>query len=88
MQVFRFGVPFLFLASAPLGFLLGGGWAWLTPVMTPVVLTGFGWTLGLEAGEASEAGWLRYRALPWLYIAAQIGVAEEVPPSVNHWPCS
>ena len=74
MQVFRFGVPFLFLASAPLGFLLGGGWAWLTPVMTPVVLTGFGWALGLEAGEASEAGWLRYRALPWLYIAAQIGV--------------
>ena len=74
MQALRFGVPFLFLASAPLGFLLGGGWAWLTPALTPVVLTGFGWALGLESGEASQSAALRYRTLPWLYIAAQIGV--------------
>jgi alkane 1-monooxygenase len=74
MQALRFGVPFLFLASAPLGFALGGGWAWLTPALTPIVLTSFGWALGVEPGEASEAGAWRYRALPWLYLTAQIGV--------------
>jgi alkane 1-monooxygenase len=74
MQALRFGVPFVFLASAPLGFLLGDGWSWLTPALTPAVLTGFGWALGVEDGDESEAGLLRYRALPWLYIVAQIGV--------------
>jgi alkane 1-monooxygenase len=74
MQSIRFGVPFLFLASAPLGFVLGGAWAWVTPALTPVVLTSFGWALGLEPGEASETSALRYRALPWLYIAVQICV--------------
>lgn len=74
MQALRFGVPFVFLASAPLGFLLGGPWAWLTPALTPVMLTTFDWALGVEPGEASESGGLRYRVLPWLYIAAQIGV--------------
>ncbi|HXQ09687.1 MAG TPA: hypothetical protein VN805_01685 [Caulobacteraceae bacterium] len=74
MQALRFGVPFLFLASAPLGFLLGGAWAWLTPALTPLVLTSFGWALGEELDESSEGRGLRYRALPWLYITAQIGV--------------
>jgi alkane 1-monooxygenase len=74
MQALRFAVPFLFLVSAPVGFALGGGWAWLTPTLTPLALAGFGWALGVESGEASRAGWLGYRALPWLYIATQIGV--------------
>lgn len=74
MQALRFGVPFLFLASAPLGFLLGGAWPWLTPALTPLALAGFGWALGRESGEAVETGRLRHRALLWLYIAAQIGV--------------
>jgi len=74
MEALRIAVPFVFLASAPVGFALGGGWVWLTPALTPLALAGFGWALGGESGEASEAGWLRYRALPWLYIAAQIGV--------------
>jgi alkane 1-monooxygenase len=74
MLALRFAVPFLFLASAPVGFALGGAWAWLTPTLTPLALAGFGWALGVESGEASRGGWLCHRALLWLYIVAQIGV--------------
>jgi alkane 1-monooxygenase len=74
MQALRFSVPFLFLLTAPLGFVLGGAWAWLTLALTPLVLAAFGWALGAEAGDPLEIGGLRFRALPWLYITAQIAV--------------
>ncbi len=74
MRTLRFSIPFLFLASAPLGFLLGGPWAFLTVALAPVSLCSLDLALGFEAEAGTPPGGLRYRALPYLYIAAQIAV--------------
>jgi len=74
MRALRFSIPFLFLASAPLGFGLGAGWAYLTLALVPLVLCSFDLALGFEAGADAPPGALRYRLLPYLYIAAQLAV--------------
>jgi alkane 1-monooxygenase len=74
MRTLRFSIPFLFLASAPLGFILGGAWAFLTVALVPVALCTFDLALGFEAPAGTPPGALRYRALPYLYIAAQVAV--------------
>jgi alkane 1-monooxygenase len=74
MRTLRFSIPFLFLASAPLGFLLGGAWAFLTMALVPAALCAFDLALGFEAPVGTPPGALRYRALPYLYIAAQVAV--------------
>jgi alkane 1-monooxygenase len=74
MRSLRYGIPFLALASVPLGFLIGGPWSWLTIVATPVALVGLDSLLGSD-GEAAPGGdaW-GYRLLPWLYIPLQIAL--------------
>lgn len=74
MRTLRFSIPFLFLASAPLGFVLGGVWAFLTVALVPVALCTFDMVLGFEARSEAPAGGRRYRALPYLYIALQVAV--------------
>ncbi len=74
MRTLRFSLPFFFLASAPLGFLLGGAWAFLTLGLTPVALCAFDLALGLETETPPPPGGVSYRLLPWLYIALQIAV--------------
>jgi alkane 1-monooxygenase len=72
MRALRFGVPFLFLASAPAGFLLGGACAFLTLVLTPLALTSFDIALGFDRESEDGADALTYRALLWGYIATQL----------------
>lgn len=74
MRAIRFGLPFLFLATAPLGFWLGGGWAFLTLAALPLALTGFDVALGFDERVEGQAGGPAYRALLWTYLAAQIGL--------------
>jgi alkane 1-monooxygenase len=74
MRTLRFSIPFLFLASAPLGFILGGAWAYLTLALVPLALCSFDLALGFEAEADAPVGGLRYRLLPYLYIAAQLAV--------------
>jgi alkane 1-monooxygenase len=74
MRALRFSLPFLFLASAPLGFVLGGAWAYLTLALAPLALCGFDVVLGFETEAGAPPGARRYRLLPYLYIAAQLAV--------------
>jgi alkane 1-monooxygenase len=74
MRMLRYAVPFLFLASVPLGFSFGGPWAWLTLALTPLALCGFDLLLGFEVADDAPPDTLAYRLLPWLYIAAQLAV--------------
>ena len=74
MKAFRFAIPFLFLATAPLGWWLGGAWAFVTLAVLPLVLCGFDAVLGFEREAGGEADALVYRVLPWAYVAAQIAV--------------
>jgi len=74
MRSLRYAIPFLFLASAPLGFMLGGAWSYLTIALMPAAICGFDWLLGFETERPAPAGNLAYRLLPWLYIASQIAV--------------
>lgn len=74
MKALRFAIPFLFLATAPLGFGLGGAWAFLTLAFLPAALCGFDAALGFEddAGGAADAA--VYLVMPWAYLAAQLAV--------------
>jgi alkane 1-monooxygenase len=74
MTALRFGLPFAFLASAPLGFALGGAWAYLTLALTPLALCTFDLVLGFEPETEAPPGALRYRLLPYLYIVLQVAL--------------
>jgi len=74
MGVLRYGIPFVALATVPLGFGLGGAWCWLTVLATPVGLLVFDWLLGEDRLTPPGPDSWSYRLLPWLYIPLQIGV--------------
>ena len=74
MRALRYGIPFVFLGSVPLGFLLGGPWAYLTLALVSVIVCGFDLVLGFEPDRPPPSDSLGYRALPWLYIALQIAL--------------
>jgi alkane 1-monooxygenase len=74
MKSLRFGIPFIFLATAPLGFLLGGAWSWLTLAVVPIAVCGLDRTIGFDRESHADQSGLSYRALPWLYIGLQIAV--------------
>ena len=74
MRTLRYSLPFLFLATAPLGFLMGGGWSFLTLAVVPLALCGFDLALGFDSEALARPGSLTYRALPWLYIGLQLAV--------------
>jgi alkane 1-monooxygenase len=74
MRALKYAIPFVFLATAPLGFLLGGAGSFLTLAILPVAMFGLDGALGDERDLTSAAGGPTYRMLPWIYILLQIGV--------------
>lgn len=74
MKALKFTLPFLFLATAPLGLALGGGWVFLTVAATPLGLCLFDALLGFEDDPTGAPRGAAWRALPRLYVAAQIAV--------------
>jgi alkane 1-monooxygenase len=74
MRALKYSIPFVFLGTAPLGFLLGGAWGFLTVAVLPVMMCVFDQALGEERELASDAAGLTYRVLPWVYIGLQIAV--------------
>jgi alkane 1-monooxygenase len=74
MRALKYGIPFVFLATAPLGFVLGGPWSFLTLAVLPAAMCGLDGALGDERDLTSEAGGLAYRLLPWIYIALQVAL--------------
>jgi alkane 1-monooxygenase len=74
MRMIRFCIPFLFLATVPVGILLGGAAAFWTVVAVPVVLCGFDWALGYGHDAHATPEGICYRMLPWLYVLGQIAV--------------
>lgn len=74
LKAFRFAIPFLFLATAPLGFGFGGAWSFLTLAALPAALCGFDAVLGFADGAGGASDTVVYRVLPWAYVAAQVAV--------------
>ncbi len=74
LRTFRYGVPFLFLAAAPLGFVLGGAWSFFLVALTPVALCLLDGALGSAPGDAAPAVGKAARGLPRLYLGAQLAV--------------
>jgi alkane 1-monooxygenase len=74
MRALRYGLPFAFLATAPLGFLLGGAWSFVTVAVLPLAMCGLDRAWGDEGELKADATGLTYRALPWIYISLQIAV--------------
>jgi alkane 1-monooxygenase len=74
MRALKYGIPFVFLATAPLGFLLGGAWSFVTLAILPAAMLGLDATLGNERELTFDAGGFAYRLLPWTYICLQIAV--------------
>jgi alkane 1-monooxygenase len=76
MKALRYALPFLFLATAPLGSALYGAWPFLTAAALPVAICGLDGVLGFEApaGTPEHEGGLSYRLWVWAYIAAQLAV--------------
>src|SRR5271154_530467 len=68
MRLLKYCVPFVFLATAPLGFVLGGGWSFLTVAIVPAAICGLDRALGFEPAQAAQGDAPSYRMLPWLYI--------------------
>lgn len=73
MRPLRYSLPFVFLATAPLGFVLGGAGSFLTLVAAPVAICGLDRALGFEREGETRAG-SGYRLLPRFYIILQIAV--------------
>jgi alkane 1-monooxygenase len=69
-----YAAPFLFLGTAPAGFLLHGAAAFLTLAATPVALCGLDAAFGAGTQVAGRPEAAAYRLPPWLYIAAQLAV--------------
>jgi alkane 1-monooxygenase len=74
MRALKYGIPFLFLAATPLGFLLGGAWSFTAIAVLPLAMLGLDQTLGDERELSFHDGGATYRLLPWLYIGLQIAV--------------
>ena len=74
MRPLPYALPFLALATVPLGFVLGGAWAWLTVAVMPVCLTALDGVLGDDQARPPGRDLIGYRLLPWLYIPLQLAV--------------
>jgi alkane 1-monooxygenase len=71
----RFCAPFLFLATAPAGLLLGGAWTFLTLALVPLALCGLDWALGGEPEDGRSSAGPIVQMIPRLYVLAQIAVS-------------
>ena len=65
-------LPFFALATVPLGYWLGGAWAWLTVATMPVCLIMLDGVLGDDRERPPGRDLVGYRLLPWLYIPLQL----------------
>lgn len=74
MKALRYSIPFLFLATVPVGFALGGVWSFLTIAVVPACLAGLDWLLGVAPSNDPSPASVPYRVLPWLYIPLQVAV--------------
>ncbi|HWE45202.1 MAG TPA: alkane 1-monooxygenase [Caulobacteraceae bacterium] len=74
LRPLRFALPFLFLATVPLGFALGGVGSFLTLALMPLAIASLDGVLGAAAGAPGARHEGVYRLLPRLYILAQLGV--------------
>ena len=73
MAQLRYLSPFAFLALLPLGEALGGGWAFLAAIATPLFLTLFDSVLGEEGNSRRhdrESRWV-----PHVYVLLQLAAA-------------
>ena len=70
MAQLRYFSPFAFLALLPLGGALGGGWAFLAAVATPLCLTLLDSALGSERNSRSYDGGSRW--IPRIYVVLQL----------------
>ena len=74
LKPLRFWLPLAFLATAPLGLWLRGGWSFLTLAVTPLALCGLDWALGAEADPQAAPDDPGFSALPRGYAVLQIAV--------------
>jgi hypothetical protein len=74
MRALRYALPFLFLASVPVGLALGGGWTFLAVAVLLLAICGFDGILGIDIEAEEGKATLSYRLLVWLYIPLQIAV--------------
>src|SRR5689334_21698207 len=72
MGALRYSLPFGFLALLPLGAWLGGAFVLAPELATPLLLAGLDATLGDAPRPADAVSSLAHRALPWLYVPAQL----------------
>jgi alkane 1-monooxygenase len=75
MGAFRYAIPFVALAAAPVGFSLGPAGAWLTVAIVPVALLSLDGLLGEDRAEPAARGDWLHRLLPRLYILLQLATA-------------
>jgi alkane 1-monooxygenase len=87
----RYSIPFLFLATAPLGFVLGGPWSFLSLAVLPAGLGGLDLLLGFEHAPPGPEASLSHRLLPILYIPlllaldvwAAVRIADPATPALD-----
>ena len=71
MSKFCFCLPVLFLATAPLGYILGGGWSFLTAAVLPLSLFGLDFALG-GAKARTSSSIDQFILSPGLYVILQV----------------
>lgn len=71
MKALSYSLPFCFLATAPLGFLLGGGWPFLTVVAMPLAIAGLDGAFGSARNATTEQAAALCGLLPRLFILLQ-----------------
>lgn len=72
MKALGYALPFGFLATVPLGFLLGGGWSFLTALLMPLAIAGLDGAFGSGPNSGTGQAAPFYRALPRGFIVLQI----------------
>ncbi len=84
MKALRYGLPFVFLGTVPLGFVLGGAGSFLTILIMPVAIAGLDGMLGSETGSGSDSETPMSRLLPRLYIPLQVATIAWAAWMISH----
>jgi alkane 1-monooxygenase len=74
VKALSYSLPFCFLATVPLGFLLGGGWSFLTLLVMPLAIAGLDGAFGSPPDAATRQSAPLCGALPRLFIMLQIAM--------------
>ena len=84
MKALRYSLPFFFLATVPLGFVLGGVGSFLTILVIPIAIAGLDGMLGSEFGSETFSTTPIHRLLPRLYIPAQLATTAWAAWTISH----